>query len=310
MRTPKVPPFCYSRRSLLLAAAVALASPFALAQGSNWPSKPVTVVVPFPAGGGTDAFARPLTAVLSKNLGKQFIIDNKGGAGGTLGAGVAARAAPDGHTLVLCDVGALAITASVYSKMPFDPSKDLRGVTMLAYSPHLLVVHPSVAANNLAELVALSQSVGSLCLFAAPTMVKRLVEHIEASGTPSDGFKTIVYGGGPMYGADIQRALAVMGPRFVQIYGQGESPMTITALSRAYLGDAAHPLRPYLAQGAAMAIEDAWTLGQLAQGQADRALAEVARLEARAERLLETACELELAPGQAIQWFAVRLEPA
>jgi long-chain acyl-CoA synthetase len=102
-------------------------------------------------------------------------------------------------------------------------------------------VVPASGGFDPAELVALSQSVGSLCLFAAPTMVKRLVEHIEASGAPSDGFKTIVYGGGPMYVADLQRALAVMGPRFVQIYGQGESPMTITALSRAHLADAAHP---------------------------------------------------------------------
>jgi long-chain acyl-CoA synthetase len=102
-------------------------------------------------------------------------------------------------------------------------------------------VVPASKGFDPAELVALSRSVGRLCLFAAPTMVKRLVEYIEASGAPSDGFKTIVYGGGPMYAADIQRALAVMGPRFVQIYGQGESPMTITALSREHLADAAHP---------------------------------------------------------------------
>ncbi len=102
-------------------------------------------------------------------------------------------------------------------------------------------VVPASGGFDPAELVALSRSLGRLCLFAAPTMVKRLVEHIEASGAPSDGFKTIVYGGGPMYAADIQRALAVMGPRFVQIYGQGESPMTITALSREHLADAAHP---------------------------------------------------------------------
>jgi len=92
-----------------------------------------------------------------------------------------------------------------------------------------------------AELVALSQSVGQLCMFAAPTMVQRLVDHVAATGVRCDGFKTIVYGGGPMYGADIRRALATMGPRFVQIYGQGESPMTITALSRADLADDRHP---------------------------------------------------------------------
>ena len=92
-----------------------------------------------------------------------------------------------------------------------------------------------------AELVALSQQVGNLCLFAAPTIVKRLVEYIQAVKAPVDGFKTIVYGGGPMYVEDIQNALKTMGPRFVQIYGQGESPMTITALSRWHLGDKDHP---------------------------------------------------------------------
>jgi long-chain acyl-CoA synthetase len=102
-------------------------------------------------------------------------------------------------------------------------------------------VVPASGGFDPAELVALSRTVGRLCLFAAPTMVKRLVEHLKASGASSDGFKTIVYGGGPMYTADILRALAVMGPRFVQIYGQGESPMTITALSREHLADAAHP---------------------------------------------------------------------
>ncbi len=104
-------------------------------------------------------------------------------------------------------------------------------------------VVPASGGFDAAELVALSRSVGRLCLFAAPTIVKRLVDHVEASGAPASGFKTIVYGGGPMYAADIEHALAVMGPRFVQIYGQGESPMTITALAREHLADTRHPRR-------------------------------------------------------------------
>ncbi|MEH0167060.1 AMP-binding protein [Roseateles microcysteis] len=92
-----------------------------------------------------------------------------------------------------------------------------------------------------AELLALARDVGRLCLFAAPTMVRRLVDEAERCGSGGTGFKTIVYGGGPMYLEDIQRALRVMGPCFVQIYGQGESPMTITALPREDLADAAHP---------------------------------------------------------------------
>ena len=92
-----------------------------------------------------------------------------------------------------------------------------------------------------AELVALAASVGQLTLFAAPTMVHRLVDHVVATCADVSGFKTIVYGGGPMYAEDLRKALAAMGQRFVQIYGQGESPMTITALSRAQLADNSHP---------------------------------------------------------------------
>ncbi|WP_265946784.1 class I adenylate-forming enzyme family protein [Dechloromonas sp. A34] len=92
-----------------------------------------------------------------------------------------------------------------------------------------------------AELCELAESVGRLSFFAAPTMVRRLVEHVATSGADPRGFKTIVYGGGPMYVEDIRRGLDVLGNRFVQIYGQGECPMTITALSREQLADRAHP---------------------------------------------------------------------
>ncbi len=115
--------------------------------------------------------------------------------------------------------------------------------------PHLMVgarhVVPASGGFDAAELFELGKAVGPLSLFAAPTIVKRLVDHAEqASLTPQDcarAFKTIVYGGAPMYAADIQRALRIMGPRFVQIYGQGESPMVGTALSRFHLSDTAHP---------------------------------------------------------------------
>ena len=115
--------------------------------------------------------------------------------------------------------------------------------------PHLMAgarhVVPASGGFDAAELFALGQSVGPLSMFAAPTIVKRLVDHAEqTSRTPETcalAFKTIVYGGAPMYAADIQRALRIMGPRFVQIYGQGESPMVGTALSRFHLSDTTHP---------------------------------------------------------------------
>ena len=132
-----------------------LAAGAAMAQQA-WPTKPVRIIVPYPPGGSSDIIARAISQPLSEALKQTVIVENKAGANGNTGTDAVAKA-NDGHTLLLCDVGALAITGSVYDKLPFNPTKDLRGVTMLAYSPHLLVVHPSVPANNLKELVALSK---------------------------------------------------------------------------------------------------------------------------------------------------------
>ncbi|BBL22888.1 Bug family tripartite tricarboxylate transporter substrate binding protein [Comamonas terrigena] len=143
-------------RSLLaLTAASLLASP--LLAADNWPSKPIRLVVPYPPGGSSDIIARSIGQLISQELKQTVVIENKPGANGNLGAEFVARAQPDGYTWLLCDLGALAISPAVYTKLSFDPSKDLRGAAMLAYSPHMLVVHPSVQARNLQELVALSK---------------------------------------------------------------------------------------------------------------------------------------------------------
>jgi tripartite-type tricarboxylate transporter receptor subunit TctC len=127
-----------ARRSWLALAALALA-PAALAQ--SWPSKPVTIVVPFPPGGGTDAFARPLFATLARQTGRQFVIDNKGGAGGTLGAGVAARSPADGYTFFM---GAVhhAIAPSMYPKLDYQIENDFIPVGLISSVPQVIVVHP------------------------------------------------------------------------------------------------------------------------------------------------------------------------
>ncbi|HVE49786.1 MAG TPA: tripartite tricarboxylate transporter substrate binding protein [Casimicrobiaceae bacterium] len=125
----------------------------AVAFAQAWPQKPVRLVSPFPAGGGTDAFARPLAAQLSQQLGQQFIIDNRSGAGGTIGAEHVARAPADGYTFL---VGAVhhTIAVSVYAKLGYDLDKDLMPVTLVALVPNVVVVHPKVPVNSLKELVA------------------------------------------------------------------------------------------------------------------------------------------------------------
>jgi len=143
----------FPRRALLAVGAAALAVPGAYAQ-SAWPSKPVTIVVPFPPGGGTDAFARPLFATMTKNTGRQFVIDNKGGAGGTLGAGIAAKAAPDGYTFFM---GAVhhAIAPSVYPKLDYNIESDFVPVGLVSSVPQVIVVNPQrVQATTLPDLLA------------------------------------------------------------------------------------------------------------------------------------------------------------
>jgi tripartite-type tricarboxylate transporter receptor subunit TctC len=133
-----------------------LSSP--LQAAPSWPNKSVRLIVPYPPGGSSDIIARVISEPLSEALKQKVVVENKAGANGNLGAEAVAKTDPDGHMLLLCDVGALAISPSVYTKLTFNPSRDLRGVTMLAYSPHLLVVHPSVKASNLQELVQLSKT--------------------------------------------------------------------------------------------------------------------------------------------------------
>ena len=147
----------FINRRDLIGVSLALGFGAAGAQSPGWPAKPLRIVVPYPPGGSSDIIARSIAQPLSEALKQSVIVENKAGANGNLGADLVAKSAPDGYTLLLCDTGALAISPSVYTRLAFDPAKDLRGVTMLAYSPHLLVVHPSVPANNLKELVALSK---------------------------------------------------------------------------------------------------------------------------------------------------------
>jgi len=138
-----------------IGAGAMLATP---AHADTWPSKPVTVIVPFPAGGGTDAFARPLTAQLSKQLGKQFVIDNRGGAGGTVGASLASKAAPDGYTVFIGGAHH-AIAPSFYKKLDYDIEKDFIPVTVIAQPPQVVVVNPNrVKANTLQELIAYARA--------------------------------------------------------------------------------------------------------------------------------------------------------
>src|SRR5580692_5173085 len=145
-----------SRRALLAGMA---AAPFVRSAGAeaSWPNRPVVVMVPYPPAGGADTTARILYAKLSEILGQQFAIENRGGAGGTIGEEVAAKAAPDGYT-ILHDATAFSVNASLYSDLPFDYRKDFDPVVLVSLVPNILVVTPSAPVQTVADLIALAKA--------------------------------------------------------------------------------------------------------------------------------------------------------
>jgi tripartite-type tricarboxylate transporter receptor subunit TctC len=151
-----------TRRRLLQASAGAAAAPLAIATGTasaqaEWPTRPVKVIVPYPAGGGADTVSRILFAKLSDAFGQQFVIDNRGGAGGTIGATVAAKAERDGYT-IMYDATAFSVNPSLYPRLPYDSVKDFEPVFLASLVPNLLIVHPSVTAKTVDDVIALAKA--------------------------------------------------------------------------------------------------------------------------------------------------------
>lgn len=144
------------RLACCLAALVALAPAAVWPQA--WPGKPVRWIVPFPAGGGVDLIARTLAARIGPRLGQQFVLENRGGANGNIGAELAAKAAPDGYTLLQATTGIIAINPHIYGKPTFDPLKDLTPVAHAVDSINVLVVHPALPVRSVTELIALAKA--------------------------------------------------------------------------------------------------------------------------------------------------------
>ena len=136
-----------------------LVTAYALAAGAqNYPTKPVRIVVPFPAGGGVDLTARTVSQKLTDYLGQQVVIDNRAGAAGTIGAEHVAKSAPDGYTLLVAGPGSVAVAPLLFPKLGYNPLKDLAPITMLVTMPYIIVAHPSVPAKNAAELITLAKA--------------------------------------------------------------------------------------------------------------------------------------------------------
>jgi len=146
-------------RTLLTLAVLASAAPQASAQpAAAYPSKPIRLIVALPAGGPTDILARLIAQPLAANIGQPIVIDNRPGAGGNIGAEMVAKSPPDGYTLLMGTSGPLAINASLYSHIGYDPLRDFDPIILAASAPFVIVAHPAVPANNVKELIALTKA--------------------------------------------------------------------------------------------------------------------------------------------------------
>ncbi len=181
--------------TLLMSAGVVCAQP--------WPIKPIRMLLPFPPGGGTDAVARMLSPRLSEATGQQWVIDNRGGAAGNIAAELAARSAPDGHTVLMGFSTLMTVNKSLYPKAQFDPVKDFSPVTHMAVSQYLLTVHPAVAAKSITELVALAKAKPGALNYASAGVASPL--HLSGALFRSRAAVNIVHiaykGGGPAVAA-------------------------------------------------------------------------------------------------------------
>ncbi len=184
---------------IVVLAGVLAAAACDFAGAQEWPSKPVTMVVPFAAGGTTDLVARPLAQSLSERFGQTVVVDNRAGAGGTLGAGAAAKAAPDGYTLFLATI-AHTIAPGIYRNLSYDFERDFDPITVVAEVPNVLIVNPRVPAKTTAELVAYIKGSPGKVNFgsAGPGSVEHLSGELFRSMAGLDIVHVPYKGGAPM----------------------------------------------------------------------------------------------------------------
>jgi len=146
------------RRDVIAAVLLGVSWACAPASAQDYPTKPITLVVPFPAGGGNDALARLVAEKMSRAFGQQVVVENRGGAGGTIATRAVAKTAPDGYTILLTYTGTLAINPSLYPNAGYDPRRDFAPIGLIASLPSVLVVHPALPVHSVAELIAYAKA--------------------------------------------------------------------------------------------------------------------------------------------------------
>jgi tripartite-type tricarboxylate transporter receptor subunit TctC len=222
-------------RSAFAFVATVLLAGSAFAQ--EWPTRPITLVVPFAAGGTTDLVARPIAQALTEKLGQPVVVENRAGAGGTLAAGMAAKAAPDGYTIFLATV-AHTMAPGLYKSLPYDFEKDFEPVTLAAQVPNVLIVHPSVPAKTVGELIAYIKANPGKINFgsAGPGSTEHMSGELFRAMLGADMVHVPYKGGAPMMtdliGGQIQMAIETSGSAMPHIQAGSVRALAVSTAER------------------------------------------------------------------------------
>jgi len=277
------PPFIFS---LIAVLAIAVPSP---ATAQIYPTRPVTIVVPFAAGGGNDILARLIAQHMGRALGQQFVIENRAGAGGTIGARVVAKAAPDGYTLMVGHSGVFGVAPALYADPGYEPRRDFAPIGLIASYQQVLVVHPSVPVHSVADLIALARKEPGKITYATAgvgsgshlsTELFAVMANIKLTHIPYRGTGAMQ---GDLAGGHVDMSITTFPSVFGQLRSGGLRPIAVTGETRSSI----YPDLPTIAEAGVPGYAAVIHYGMVAPAGIGRALAE--RLNAELRTALGTA---------------------
>jgi tripartite-type tricarboxylate transporter receptor subunit TctC len=279
------PTFLRSSRSLIaVLAAATLACATQPASAQSYPTHPVTIIVPFAAGGGNDIMARLIAQHMGRALGQQFVIENRAGAGGTLGARAVAKAAPDGYTLMVGHSGVFGVAPALYADPGYEPRRDFAPIGLIASYQQVLVVHPSVPVHSVAELIALARKDPGKITYATAgvgsgshlsTELFAVMADIKLTHIPYRGTGAMQ---GDLVGGHVDMSITTFPSVFGSLRSGGLRPIAVTGEKRSSI----YPDLPTVAEAGVPGYSAVIHYGMVAPAGISRAIADRLNAELRA----------------------------
>jgi tripartite-type tricarboxylate transporter receptor subunit TctC len=273
--------------SLIAAVGALLLAQAATSSAQAYPSRPIRFIVPFPPGGGNDIVGRIVAQRLNEALGVPVVVDNRGGAGGTIGTDLTSKAPPDGHTMLVNNIS-LAVNATLYPKLPYDTLKDLAPVSLLGRQPNLIVVHPAVPAGSVKDLLAMARAKPGQVIYGSGGVgtAGHLATELFMLMTRTDMVHVPYKGLGPalvdLMGGRLQMVVSTLASALPQIKGGKLKPLAVTTAKRSSF----FPELPTIAEAGVPGYEFSTWYGLVLPGRTPKSI--VDRLNAETVKVLET----------------------